>query len=58
MELSKVMEERRSVRHYNEKSLDKKTIEDILNYAIWHHLLIIDNHGILWLYKIRMNKQK
>lgn len=34
MELSKVMEERRSVRHYNDKELDRKTIEDILNYAI------------------------
>lgn len=50
MELSKVMEERRSVRHYNEEVLDKKTIEDILNYAIlapsahnrqpWHFVVI------------------
>lgn len=34
MEFSKVIEERRSVRHYNKKKLDKKTVLDILNYAI------------------------
>ena len=34
MELSKVIEERRSVRHYNDKKLDRKIIEDILNNAI------------------------
>ena len=34
MELSKVLEERRSVRHYNSLELSKETIEDILNYAI------------------------
>lgn len=34
MELSKVIEERRSVRHFDEKELKKELIEDILNYAI------------------------
>ena len=34
MELSKVMEERRSVRHYNDKKLDKRIVCDILNYGI------------------------
>ena len=34
MELSKVIEERRSVRHYNNKKLERKTIKDILAYAI------------------------
>lgn len=34
MELSKVIKERRSVRHYNNKNLTKSTIEDILNFAI------------------------
>ena len=52
MELSKVMEERRSVRHFNDKQVDRKTIEDILNYAIlapsahnrqpWHFVVVQD----------------
>lgn len=50
MELSKVLEERRSVRHYNQLELKKELIEDILNYAIlspsahnrqpWHFIVI------------------
>ena len=50
MELSKVMEERRSVRHYNNKELTKEIIEDILGYAIlapsaknrqpWHFVVV------------------
>lgn len=52
MELSKVMEERRSVRHYNDKKLDRKTLEDILTYGImapsahnrqpWHFIVVED----------------
>lgn len=52
MELSKVIEERRSVRHYNDKKLDRKIIEDILNNAIlapsahnrqpWHFVIVQD----------------
>ena len=52
MELSRVMEERRSVRHYNGKKIDRKTIEDILNYGImapsahnkqpWHFIVVED----------------
>lgn len=52
MELSKVMEERRSVRHYNDKKLNRKTIIDILNYGImapsahnrqpWHFIVVED----------------
>lgn len=52
MELTKVMEERRSVRHYNDKKLDRKTIVDILNYGImapsahnrqpWHFIVVED----------------
>ena len=52
MELSKVMEERRSVRHYNDKNLDKRIVCDILNYGImapsahnrqpWH-FIVVDN---------------
>ena len=52
MELSKVMEERRSVRHFNNKKLDRKVIEDILRYAIlapsahnrqpWHFIVVSD----------------
>ena len=52
MEFSKVMEERRSVRHYNDKKLDRKTIVDILNYGImapsahnrqpWHFIVVED----------------
>ena len=34
MEFSTVIEERRSVRHYNNKKLERKTVEDILKYAI------------------------
>mgnify|MGYP005805469515 CR=1 FL=1 len=34
MELSTVLEERRSVRHFNDQKLDRGIIEDILNYAI------------------------
>ena len=55
MELSQVMEERRSVRHYNDKKLDQKIVEDILNYAIlspsahnrqpWH-FIVIENQGL------------
>lgn len=50
MEFSKVLEERRSVRHYNQLELKKELIEDILNYAIlspsahnrqpWHFIVI------------------
>ena len=53
MELSKVMEERRSVRHFNDKPIDKSVIEDILGYAIlapfahnrqpWHFVIVRDN---------------
>lgn len=34
MELSKVIEERRSVRHFDDRKLKKEIIQDILNYAI------------------------
>lgn len=34
MELSKIIESRRSIRSFNDKMLDKNTILDILNYAI------------------------
>lgn len=34
MELSKVIKERRSVRHYNDKKLTREIIVDILEYAI------------------------
>ena len=55
MELSKVMEERRSVRHYNDKKLDKRIVCDILNYGImapsahnrqpWH-FIVVDNPNL------------
>lgn len=54
MELSKVIEERRSVRHYNNRKLERKTIEDILEYAIlapsaknrqpWHFVIVEDQN--------------
>ncbi len=34
MELSTVIKNRRSIRHFNEKMVNKEVIEDILNYAI------------------------
>ncbi len=53
MELSKVMEERRSVRHFNDKVLDRSIIEDILGFAIlapsahnrqpWHFVVVRDS---------------
>ena len=52
MELTKVMEERRSVRHYNDKKLNRKKNVDILNYGImapsahnrqpWHFIVVED----------------
>ncbi len=53
MELSKVIEERRSVRHFNDKPIERRVIEDILGYAIlspsahnrqpWHFVIVRDS---------------
>lgn len=53
MELSAVIENRRSIRHYINKEISKETIKDILNYGIlapsahnrqpWHFIVIHEN---------------
>ena len=51
MERSKKIEEKQSIRHFNDQKVDQKTIEDILNYAIastpidgdnkpWHFVVV------------------
>ena len=52
MELSQVILDRRSVRHFNDKKLDRGIIEDILEFAIlapsahnkqpWHFVVVQD----------------
>ncbi len=54
MELSKVIEERRSIRHFIDKKLERKIIEDILEHAImapsahnkqpWHFVVVQDKY--------------
>lgn len=53
METNKVIEEKQSIRYFNDQKVDQKTIEDILNYAIaeisldeddppWHFVVVED----------------